>query len=356
MYKVISHDALKNERRKGTHESTVPFSFNGQVDFINKKVINGEMETYELDKPIGEMMTSATSRKELVQKVVLDVELGKEDVPLLYSSIYERVSDPNFPKEFEAKWAQYGSVVFFEHLEGEEVKFGSLQAESGPIAKIQGYAAGFEYTKEIEMFNQAFNLEILNKAFGEAHHAILNHMHLGPIIQYKYKTANKTAPVYVDEKRKRLKTADNSHAVLSLRETLIQGIKDSRVSKRPGTIILANSADQYDIEEAMSSFTIGATPFRSVEGISTIIYYDGWETNVGRKSYEYPGVPAGKAFLIRPKRGFKELVKQDLQINATMGDLTRLVESQIVGDFWRGVFAAIDENVQEITFPTFGQE
>jgi hypothetical protein len=25
-----------------------------------------------------------------------------------------------------------------------------------------------------------------------------------------------------------------------------------------------------------------------------------------------------------------------------------------VGDFWRGVFAAVDENVQEITFPAQG--
>lgn len=349
--RIHSIEKLKEQRRKGTIETTVPFVINGEQAEVTKKIVNGEIETFELGKPIGEMMTSETSRKELIQKVVLDVELGREEVPVLYKPIYETMQDPNFPKEFEAKWAQYGTVVFFEHLEGEEVKFGSLQAEEGPIARLKGYAAGFEYTKEMQIFNQTFNFELLNKAFGEAHNALLNHLHLGPIIQYNYKSANKTAAVYVDELGKTLPNKDGAHYILSLRETLRTALKDSRTAKRPGTILLANPADQEDIEDAMSSFTIQATPYRALSGISDIIYYDGWNTAVSRKEYSYPGVPAGKAFLIRPKRGFKELIKQELQVQATMGDLTRLVESQVVGDFWRGVFAAVDENVQEITLP-----
>jgi hypothetical protein len=349
--KVWSIEKLKEQRRQGTVETKVPFVLDGKTYEAPKKIVNGEMETFDLGKPIGEMLTNETARKELVQKVVLDVELGREQVPVLYTPIYERIQDPNFPQDFEAKWAQYGTVIFFEHLEGEEVKFGSLQAEKGPIAHIRGYAAGFEYTKEIQLFNQTFNLELLNRAFGEAHNAILNHLHLGPIIGYSYKTANKTGPVYVDEKGKTLANSTGSHYILSLRATLRQALKDARTARRPGSILLANSADQEDIAEAMSSFTIQATPYRALSGITDIVYYDGWTAKVGKKDYSYPGVTAGKAYLIRPKRGFKELIKQDLLINATMGDITRLVESQIVGDFWRGVFAAIDENVQEITFP-----
>lgn len=338
--KIVSIDTMKDKRRKGTIETEVPFTLNGEMQTVKKKIVNGEMETFELGKPIGEMMTNATTRKEFLQKVVLDVELGREEVPLLYTPIYERMEDSNFPQEFEAKWAQYGQVIFFEHMEGEEVKFGSLSAEEGPIAKIKGYAAGFEYTKEIEMFNQTFNLELLNRAFGEAHNAILNHLHFAPIIQFSYKAANKTSAV-----------TDKEEPILNLRETIKKAITDTRKAKRGGSILLANPADQYDIEEAMSSFTIKATPYRALSGIDTIIYYDGWETTVGRKTYSYAGVPEGKAYLIRPKRGFKELIKQDLQIEATMGDKSRLVESQVIGDFWRGVFAAVEENVQEITLP-----
>lgn len=348
--RIHSIETLKEKRRKGTIETTVPFVINGEQAEVTKKIVNGEMETYEFGKPIGEMMTSETARRELVQKVVLDVELGREEVPVLYKPIYETLQDPNFPKEFEAKWAQYGTVVFFEHLEGEEVKFGSLQAEEGPIARLKGYAAGFEYTKEMEIFNQTFNFELLNKAFGEAHNAILNHLHLGPIIGHSYKVTNKTGPVYIKADGSK-GTAADAHFILSMRETLRQALTDSRTAKRPGTVLLANSANKEDIEDALSSFTINATPYGAVGGITDIVYYDGWEAQVSKKKYTYNGVPAGKAYLIRPKRGFKELIKQELQVQATMGDLTRLVEAQVVGDFWRGVFAAVDENVQEITLP-----
>ncbi|GKV54244.1 hypothetical protein NCCP2222_01910 [Sporosarcina sp. NCCP-2222] len=346
-----SIEELKEKRRQGTVETVVPFVLNGKQETVPKKIVNGEMEVIDYDKPLGEMMTSETARKELVQKVVLDVELGREEVPVLYKPIYETLTDPNFPKEFEAKWAQSGAVIFFEHLEGEEVKFGSLQAESGPIARIKGYAAGFEYTKEMEIFNQMFNFEIMNRAFGEAHNALLNHLHLGPIIQHNYKAANKTAAQYTNELGKALENKTGAHYMLSLRATLRQALKDARVAKRPGTVLLANSADKEDIQDALGSMTIQATPYGATAGISDIIYYDGWDTNVARKEYAYPGVPQGKAFLIRPKRGFKELVKQGLQVNSTIGDLSRLVEAQIVGDFWRGVFAAVEENVQVIEFP-----
>lgn len=350
MARVHSIDTLKEQRRQGTHEAVVPFLINGQQAEVPKKIVNGEMETYELSKPIGEMMTSETSRKELLQKVVLDVELGREEVPVLYKPIYETLSDPNFPKEFAAKWAQYGSVVFFEHLEGEEVKFGSLQAEQGPIAQIKGFSAGFEYTKEMDIFNQTFNFELLNKAFGEAHNALLNHLHLAPIIKYRYKETNKTAPIYIKPDGSD-GTATEAHYILSLRATLRKALKDSRTAKRPGTVLLANSANKEDIQDALGSMTLQATPYGATTGISDIIYYDGWEAQVSKKTHVYDGVPEGKVYLIRPKRGFKELVKQGLQINATMGDLTRLVDSQVVGDVWRGVFAAVEENVQEITLP-----
>lgn len=348
--RVHSIESLKEKRRKGTIETEVPFLIDGEMDTVTKRIDNGQYEQVDFSAPIGEMMTSETSRKELVQKVVLDVELGREDVPTLYGPVYETVVDANFPKEFEAKWAQSGTVVFFEHLEGEEVKFGSLQAEEGPIARIKGYTAGFEYTKEMQIFNQTFNFEMLNKAFGEAHNAILNHLHLSPIIGFNYKVNNKTAAVYVKSDGEK-GTANDSHFILSMRETLRQALKDTRTAKRPGTVLLANSADKEDIEDALSSFTIQATPYSATGGITDIIYYDGWETTVSKKNYSYGGVPQGKAFLVRPKRGFKELVKQGLQINAHTADASRLIEAQIIGDFWRGVFAAVEENVQEITLP-----
>jgi len=340
--KIYSQDVLKEARRQGTHTEKVPFVLDGKLFEIEKKIVNGEMETLELSRPIGEMLTSGSVEqfKDLLRKVVLDVELGREQVQLLYQPIYEKIQDANLPKVLDAKWALTGTVVFTEHIEGEEVKFGRLQAEQGPIARILTYAAGFEYTKEMKDFNEAFSVEILNRGIGEAYNALLNHIHLYPILSFTYPSGNKTAYQGVTE----------DPAWTGVYKTLNKALADAAKAKRPGTVLLASTADQANIEMALKGgHQIEGTVYPAISGIQSVIYYDGWNTTVGKKSYSYDGVTVGKAYLIRPKRGFKELVKQDLRVEATSGDLSRLVESQIVAYAYRGVYSAITENVQEIT-------
>lgn len=341
-FKVYSQETLKEARRQGTYIEKVPFVLDGKLYEVEKKIVNGEMETFELSRPIGEMLTSGSLEqfKDLLKKVVLDVELGREQVQLLYQPIYEKIQDANLPRVIDAKWALTGTVIFTEHIEGEEVKFGRLQAEQGPTARILTYAAGFEYTKEMKDFNEAFSVEILNRAIGEAYNALLNHIHLYPILSFNYPTANKTA----------YQGATGDPAWVGVYKTITKAIADAAKAKRPGTVLLASTADQANIEMALKGgHQIEGTVYPAISGIQSVIYYDGWETVVGKKTYSYPGVTPGKAYLIRPKRGFKELVKQDLRVEATSGDLSRLVESQIVAYAYRGVYAAIEENVQEIT-------
>ncbi len=342
MYKVYSQDTLKAERRQGTYTEKVPFVLDGKLFEVEKKIVNGEMETLEFSRPVGEMLTSGSVEqfKDLLRKVVLDVELGREQVQLLYQPIYERIQDPNLPRVLDAKWALTGTVVFTEHMEGEEVKFGRLQAEQGPVARILTYTAGFEYTKEMKDFNEAFSVEILNRAIGEAYNALLNHIHLYPILSFSYQSANQTA--YQGE------TTDPTW--VRVYKTLNKAIADAAKAKRPGTVLLASTANQADIEMALKGgHQIEGTVYPAISGIQSVIYYDGWETTVGKKAYTYPGVTPGEAYLIRPKRGFKELLKQDLRVEATSGDLSRLVESQIVAYAYRGVYAAVEENAQQIS-------
>jgi len=340
--KIYSQDYLKEARRQGTYTEKVPFVLDGKLFEVEKKIVDGEMETLEFSRPIGEMLSSGSVEqfKDLLRKVVLDVELGREQVQLLYQPIYERIQDPNLPRVLDAKWALTGTVVFTEHMEGEEVKFGRLQAEQGPIARILTYAAGFEYTKEMKDFNEAFSVEILNRGIGEAYNALLNHIHLYPILSFSYQSANQTA--YQGE------TTDPTW--VRVYKTINKALADAAKAKRPGTVLLASTANQADIEMAIrGGHQIEGTMYPPISGIQSVVYYDGWDITVGKKTYSYDGVTANKAYLIRPKRGFKELVKQDLRVEATSGDLSRLVESQIVAYAYRGVYAAIEENVQEIT-------
>ena len=340
--KIYSQETLLDQRRKQNVEEKVPFVVAGEVDYADKKIVNGEMELLDFNKPLGEMINfgSVSDMKDLLRKVVLDVELGKEQVQLLYNPIYDTITDPNFPEVLDAKWALRGNCVFLEHMEGDEVKFGSIAAEHGPTARIKTYTTGFEYTKKMIDFNETFNVELLNKSMGEAYNALLNHLHLYPIIGYNYKAANKTA----------FQGGEGDPIWLGMYKTFVQATKDTRTAKRPGTILLANSADAMDIEMALKGgHQINGSIYPAIAGINSIIYYDGWETTVGKKHYEYEGVESGKAYLVRPKRGFKELIKKDYTVETGNKDVSRLVEEQIVAYCYRGVFAAIEENVQEIT-------
>ncbi|MDU5945455.1 aspartate ammonia-lyase [Paenibacillus macerans] len=340
MFKVVSFETEKAKRRQGTIESRVPFVLDGQRFEVAKKIVNGEMSIPRWTKPVGEMLSlgSAESYKELLGKVTLDVELGREKVPLLYKEIYELVSDPNLPELLDPKWALSGTVIFAEHMEGQEVKFGSVRAEQGPAARVVTYSAGFEYTKQMIDFNRTFEIDILNRGMGEGYNALLNHIHLSPIVSYAYKPANKTA----------YQGKDGEERWVSIWRTLDAAGSAAGTAKRQGSVLLANSADRNAIETALKGFTYNGTTYAAISGITTVIYYDGYSVTVGKKEYSYAGVAPGKAYLIRPKRGFKELLKRDLQIETTQGDLTRLVQAEMIGYAYRGVYAAVEENVQEI--------
>ena len=94
MFKVISQDTLLEQRRKLDIEEQVPFITNGETDYVTKKMVNGEMETLELEKPLGEMMSFGST------------------------AIYDAIRDANLPQVLDANWALYGNCVFLEHMEG----------------------------------------------------------------------------------------------------------------------------------------------------------------------------------------------------------------------------------------------
>jgi hypothetical protein len=126
-------------------------------------------------------------------------------------------------------------------------------------------------------------------------------------------------------------------------------LDDASAKKRPATVLLVSGANKSLVEQALKGGQVGGTVYPAISGITDVVYYDGWEVTVAKKTTTYDGVNAAKAYLVRPKRGFKRLVKQDLLVQATMGDISTLTESQIVADSWEGIYAAVGNNVQELT-------
>lgn len=354
---IISKEKLLAERANLNKKKNTFFLKAKKEREVEVEIINGEIQNFIFDRPVGEMITSADTAEGFLAKITLDLEMGFADIPLLYKPIYETITNRGFPEVFEAKWLQYGKVVFLQHVEGQEVKFGVLESEEGNVAYIRTYSAGFEYTEDLIEYNNQWSMQLLNTAMGRAYNALLNHIYLNPILSYSYTSTNQTpantmfdSPAYSDI------DAYTRH-ILNVRQTLHDAkqatlVKNSYGKNRAGSnIILCSSTDEQYIVEALNGFQVRGTVFQPLTGISQIIVYDGWSDEIRGETTSYDGVTAGKCYLVRPKVYMKELIKHGLIVDSGNPDLSRLIEEQIVGRARIGVYAGIEDSVEEITLP-----
>lgn len=292
------------------------------------------------------LMTTEDGAELVRRKVILDVNEGREDVPLLYGLIYDRMADDNMPRTVDTNIVAEADVVFLSRFEGEEAIFGGLSAGVSSSFPILNWSAGFAWTREHRKYNETFRIERFNQGFGRAYNALCNHLHLGPILAYTYGAPNITA-------------ADATGATLidRFRLTLQNGLRAASLAERPASILLANSAQKYNIEDAIARRTDNnGNVLPALDGIGAIIYYDGWSATVNGKTYSYPGVSTTYGYLIRPKRKFVEAIAteggQDLIVVTGNPDVSRGIEAQMVGHTYRGVYADIAGSVQRVTWPT----
>lgn len=338
--KIIDRDSVLEENRNASKIINKEIFHKGEMKPVQIKIEKGQMKVLKLKKPLGELITSDDIPEEYLKKVAFDVTLGQERTPLLYKSIYTTRSNPNFPKVLKGDVFMKGKCVWLKHLEGQEVEFGQLETKETPYVPIEIFTTGFEYTREMREWNEKWRIAMLHEAMGESYNKFMNHLHFSPILTYTYPSANKTAA-----------SSEGDTRYERTRNTIKDALVDSSKAGRRGSIILANSANKYDLEEAFQGAVIKGSQYRPLGGVKAIIYYDGEEFTVGKKTYQYGGVPEGKSYLIRPKDGFFELIKHDMRIEDGTADIKRLIEAPIVGTAWRGLYAYPENNVQEITLP-----
>lgn len=287
---------------------------------------------------IKEMIGTDDGAREFIEKVTYDLYQGREAVPLKYKEIYQTLSDPNFPQTMTAKEFGPVQVVFLQKYEGGEVKFGTLGPGVEKVVSFVTYAAGLEYDEDILEYNQTWRLSEIGVAFGEAYNKLLNHIHLYPIISATYTTTSGGLAAQKAAQK------DGVAQLIAWDTDLPTTLRNAFQVFPEGSYLLINSADRYRLEDAIaSSMYADTTPSLVKRALSPdrFIEYDGDEVEVGGKTYEYPGVPQGYAYLIHPKKYFKEYIKHDLRVDSDDGDLSRLVLSQVVGRARRAVYASV---------------
>jgi len=370
---VISVPTLREQRLAASHRNPIRYTRPAQVwgnDMdVAIEIHAGEMDSYRLGLPLkaylapfgagrqwnehaGELLTTPPNLASFVQKTVVDLELGREQVPLLYPPLFRTISDTNLTEDVDVGVVtSRASVVFVDFKETGEVKFGTRTITPGVTVKLGTYAAGFEYTEDMVEYDRTWQVSQLNDAFGRAYNALLNHIHLSPIIIYSYAAKNLTA-------------ASTVHGVgvdarmLNIRETIKQGmihagqdkLTDTGIGRSP-TVLMAHSSRRWDLEEALQSRTINGTVYPALAGVDTLLFYDGYSIKVGAKTYTYGGVGVNDAYLIDTSTYLIELVKHDLRVDAAPGDLSRLIQQQVVGRTRRGVFISPPNAVEKLTLP-----
>lgn len=297
---------------------------------------------------IYEFMGTDDFGAEWQQRQRFEIDAGRDEEPLLYQPLYDIVSDSSLPKNVDVNKLGPGGVVFEEVYEGGEVKFSTITSSEYTVP-IRHWATGLEYSKDLVIFNELWNVPLIERQMGIAHNALLNHLHLNPIISFTYAAANQTAA----------NTSGDSIAenyVRTLEDAIVAGIADTANPRRGPYVLLVSTANRFMLERALMTVPQQGFSLQSSASnmIRAVIAYDGWTGTRGAKTTTYSGVTANVAYLISQQyRGqdFRSFEKQSLQNEGMQEDISRFL-TQTVWDSYYGVYANPLRSVEEVTLPT----
>lgn len=287
------------------------------------------------------------------QRQRYEIDAGRDEEPIVYTPLYDIVSDSSLPKNVSVNTMGPGGVVFEEVFEGGEVKFSSITSGQYTVP-IRHWATGLEYSKDLIVFNEFWSVPVFERQMGVAHNALLNHLHLSPIIAYSttpgYPAGNKTAAAAGGGS-----IADNY--LLTIEAGIAHSTADATNPRRGPFFILCSTANAFTFERALQSVPqqgISRQTQSVLGAIRGVIAYDGWTGKRGFKSVTYPGVAAGKAYLISQQyRGqdMQSFEKQALQNEGQQVDISRFL-TQSVWDSYYGIYCNPLRAVEELTLPT----
>jgi hypothetical protein len=278
-----------------------------------------------------------------------EIDAGRQEEPLLYTSFYNIVVDRNLPETVEVSKLGPGGVVFEEVLEGGEVKFMTITEGTYSITQRQ-FGVGLEYSKRMVKFNQIWNMAIAERAVGIGYNALMNHLHLSPILTYSYAAANQTA-------------ADSTGSTLmdkyvnTFSNAIETAMSDTANPRRGRYDLLVNPGQYMKVKRALQlrSQDSGGEVFPGLDMIDNVIAYGGGTYTRGKKETTYAGVTANKAYLISKQyssKDFQSWQSQGLESQVGDGDVSRFIMEQIVWDCFIGIYSNPAGSVEEITLPT----
>lgn len=280
-----------------------------------------------------------------------EIDAGRDSEPLLYEPFYQTTTNRAFEKNVTINRLGPAGVFFSQFFEGGETKFATIGASQQAVPIID-WTVGLEYSEQLVEYNQMWDVSIFERQAGIAHNALLNNIHLAPILTYAYTSANQTAASAIG--------TTLAEKYLHTLEDAVQNAKTDPTNPRRGPYnLLVSANNMFTMERAVAgNSAIGVDMNSSVRAmIKNMVIYDGWTGTMGNKSVAYAGVTPNKAYLIDAdpmmKAAYARSYVKFLMMNKTGNpDVSRLIAQQMVLWSALGTYFSAAALVEEISLPT----
>lgn len=287
-----------------------------------------------------------------------EVEMGREEEPELYPSIYNVTTDPNADQtELVYTMDEDSNVgyVMTNLTEGGEVKFAHLSNGQKTMTQ-QHWGGGIEYDKDFFVFNKLDWMALVERRVGKVSNATLNHAHFNPILTHTYVARQQTDGTALTSFKADADLEEKYH--MTLDAAIVKGRQDDTYRRAGSKVLLCALGNLSTVEKALMGVEQRRFQRQSpsvLSSVRAVVAYDGWTGTRGKKTVDYAGVTAGKAYLVdmsHRELDFISKFKQPLRPTNGPGDLSRFILEQVVWDFYVAIYSAPDKSVDEITWPT----
>jgi len=270
----------------------------------------------------------------LLGKVFIDITRRAQEAPDLTSLLATEVTNFEFSETVNTNefWPYRGK---FKEIAGTNDSVPLIEQSLGEVDTVNMTirALGWKDSIKNMLFNKVYNMQKVIQAVVDADTDQRNSLTVGKIVAATYVASQKQA---ADA------TSGATYDVLmynTFRKAIkkIRGLKDYRTDRPiavPSLAVLCNSADSWSISRAIggqlqTGGTNGTltTINASALPINQIIEYDGGINNGfawGKEIMSYPGVTAGKAYLLVPREYLWVLNKRPLTMETGRGSVLQL--------------------------------
>ena len=304
---------------------------------------------------LAELITTGNFGSRWYERVKYEVDAGRDEVPILYRPIYDITEDETLPRSIPIERLGPAGVVFEEIFEGGEISWASLEASSDSVL-IRHWGVGLKYTEDLVLYNEMFRIARMERRFGNAHNALMNHLHFSPILTASYSSANTTDGTALTSFKA---TASMEEKFARTLEAAMTAATDDPDNPRPGPYVLVTGTGaaltmrRALLAAPQQGFNIQASPIMDL--ITDVIVYRGWTGERAGVATTYSGVASTDAYLIdisNKSSDFQSYVKHNLRMQMGEGDMKRFIMKENLWDTRLGVYANPIRAVEKITLPT----